>query len=171
MKTKKLLMSFIIVFGVLISSCKKPEKGDTGAAGKNGNANVSSTILTVYSWTWDATNYWRYANFSSVPLITYDIANSGMVMLYQKTSSGSYIAVPVTQTTATGSTVEHDWFVYGTGQLSVYIENADLTDPISQIPQPTNYKLVCIPAQSLIVHPNINFQNYNQVKSAFNLKD
>lgn len=169
MKTKnKFVLGLMILSIALLSSCAKD--GDVGPAGKDGNANVTSVTLTASSWNWSTADYWRYNNWTGVSILTSEVCNTGAVMLYQ-TSGGVNIQLPITQTTSTGSTVEHDWYTYAVGGVSIYVENADFSDPISQLPIPTTYKLVCIPSKAMLAHPEVDLKNYEQVKAVFNLKD
>ena len=48
----KITTGIVLTLGLSFTSCKKAEKGDTGPAGANGNANVIGTnVVTINSWT------------------------------------------------------------------------------------------------------------------------
>lgn len=162
--TLKTITVLTALSSLLFIGCKKVEKGETGAPGKDGNANVKSVTLSATSWGWNSSQYWRYATWNNVTILDADVINGGAVMLYQSVGSNNYVQLPITQNM--GAYVEHDWFQYTTNTISVYIENSDLSDPN---PPTFSYKLVCIPKAAKIMHPNINLKNYNEVKEAFDL--
>lgn len=164
MKLKTIIA--IVVIMATFTACQKPEKGDAGTPGKDGNANVQSTSLNVTGWTWDATNYWRYSSWTNVSLLTQDVIDGGAVMLYQKMSSGEYIALPISAN-VTSTVQEHDFFFYNVGTLKIIIENSDLSDPN---PAGYLYKLVCIPKAARIKNPNVNMLNYSEVKKAYDIE-
>lgn len=161
-------MAVLITVSIIATqSCKKAQDG---AAGADGNANVTSQTLTVSTWTWDATNLNRYANWTgSVSILTAPAVSTGAVMLYQIVGT-QYVQLPITSRT-TNSISENDLFTYSVGSLNITIQNSDSSDPIANIITPSNYKLVVIPQKSLDQHPNVNLKNYNEVKRTFNLKD
>lgn len=167
-KTASIKITIAIAAMILaLTGCKKPEKGEAGTPGKDGNANVKSTTLNVTVWNWDATNYWRVSSWTGVSILTQEVIDGGAVMLYQKLNSGEYIALPITANVS--STIqEHDFFFAGTGTLRIINEYSDLSDPN---PSSATYKLVCIPKSERVVNPNVNMLNYSEVKQTYNLKD
>ena len=166
MKTRnKLIMGLMLISASLFNSCKK---GDTGAPGKDGvdgNANVSSVLLNATTWTWDASALWRYDSWSSISILTSDVATSGAVMLYEG-SGTTWMAVPYSFNVGSGITI-HTFFNYTTGSVAVYQALSNDGDPN---PAATTYKLVCIPKKMMVLHPEVNLKNYEQVKAAFDLK-
>jgi len=184
-KTVTVIAGVVLTLGLLLTSCKKPEKGDkgdtgasgatgatgatgltgaTGASGTNGNANVTSVTLSVTAWTWDATNSQRTATFSSLSVLTPSVVNNGAVLLYQLLGT-SYIPIPVT-VKISPTVQEHDYYIYDIGILQIYIEYSDFSDPN---PPPATYKLITIPPA--IIKPNVNVKNYAEVIKAYNLQD
>ncbi|NQX97349.1 MAG: hypothetical protein HRT73_05640 [Flavobacteriales bacterium] len=173
MKKLKKVLSFALLSGVLlIFSCtKEGEQGESGTNGLDGNANVKSIVLTANSWAWNTTTSARYQVFSGITEITFDIASYGAVLLYQLNSGGTgYIQLPLTGVVS-GGVVETDLFIYGEGFVEVQIQNSNLSDPISQIPIPTTYKLIVIPSTAKLSNPDIDYTNYYEVKGAFNLEE
>lgn len=168
MNVKKVVLLAVTLLSIGLASCKKGDTGEPGKDGTNGNANVTSATLTAPSWIWSAPDYWRYNTWSGISILTSDVVNTGAVMLYQ-TNGGTHLQLPIT--VGIGSTVEIDRYQYSVGAVSVFIENANLSDPISQIPVPTTYKLVCIPQRVMLENPNVDYKNYEKVKLAFHLKD
>lgn len=171
MKTKNVLLAVTMLLSIGFTSCKKGDTGEPGKDGVDGNANVTYTKLTATSaaWAWSASDYWRYATWTGVSALTADAVDKGAVMLYQKVGT-SYLAIPLTMNISTGK-VEHDFFMHDVGTVMVFIENSDFSDPISQIPNPIEYKLVCIPQKALEAHPEVDLMNFNSVRSTFKLKE
>lgn len=178
MKTIKKITLLVVIASILtIFSCTKEGKegpagpaGASGTNGTNGNANVKSILLSTSTWYWDNSFKARYYTWYPSEL-TYDIASTGAVFLYQSTSSGAgFIQLPISQPVS-ASVVESDFFEYGENIIEVYIQNSNQSDPISQIPIPTYYKLVLIPSSARIANPNVDYTNYEEVKTTFNLKD
>ena len=166
MKIKTLIA--ICVMAVTFTNCKKGDTGPAGKDGSNGNANVQSVTLNANSWTWDNVDKWSYVTFSNVSILTNDVVNGGAVMLYEG-SSGAYIALPYTigiglssnQTLVTN-------FSYATNSIFIW---KSLSDGANASPNPEQYKLVCIPKSAKMANPNVNWENYSEVKQILNLKD
>lgn len=171
MKTIKTALTLIVltILFTTTSCTKEGEKGEQGEAGQNGNANVQSTTLTATSWSWDASNFWRTVAWNNVSILNGDVINSGSVMLYQNVGGNSYVALPITQGTAT--TVENDFFVFSLNRIDVFIENTNLSDPINQIPIPTSYRLVTVPSSARLSNLDLDWKDYEKVKKRFNLKE
>lgn len=170
--TSMAFAALALTLGLTFTSCKKGDtgpKGDTGASGATGNANVTSITLNANSnsWSWDGTNNWRYAIWTGVNQLTSSVVNSGAVMLYQNSGNGYFAALPITANIS-ATVQEHDFFIYSTNTISVFIENSDKSDPN---PGSLSYKLVCIPPAIIKSNPKLNLKNYNEVKQVLNLKD
>jgi len=168
MKTRKLFVAAVLLLSIGITGCSKPEKGEkgeTGPAGTNGNANVTSATLNASTWTWDSSNQWSYATWSSVSILTSDAVNSGAVMVYEG-SSGDWLACPYT--IGANPIIISTNFEYQVNTMTVYKSSSDgqNLNPSTSI----QYKLVCIPTRMMQQHPNIDLKNYKQVEAAFNLK-
>ncbi len=165
MKTKLFLL-MIAISAITFNGCKKDDDSAYQPKGTYGNANVKSVTFSG-SLSWDATNYWRTGTWTNISILTSSVVNTGSVMLYQSVGSGSWVALPITQALG-GNVVEDDWFQYSAGQISVVIENSDLSDPT---PPALTYKLVCIDAAARHSNPNLDLTDYKAVAKAFNLKD
>ncbi len=165
MKTKTMIA--ILAIALVFTGCQKPKQGEAGTPGKDGNANVKSTILNVTFWNWDATNNWRYSYWTSVSILTQDVIDGGAVMLYQKLNNGDYIALPIT-VSISNTLEENDFFFCNTGTLRIVNQFSNLSDPN---PTAATYKLVCIPKSERVINPNINMLDYKEVKQAYSLKD
>lgn len=171
MKTFNRTLTLILFVGLFLIGCTKEGKqGEPGTNGQNGNANVKSISLVASSWLWDSSSSTRYYVWSGIPELTYDIASYGAVHLYQLNSAGNgYLQLPITAPISSGI-VESDFYQYGTGTLSVYIQNSNLSDPLLQIPTPTKYKLVTISASAKVANPDLDYSNYDAVAKLFKLE-
>lgn len=162
-------MIIIVALTTFMGSCtKEGAKGETGASGVNGNANVKSTTFTVFASDWQtATGSFPplFVNRTE-PLITADIANSGAVMLYmQSTSSTQWQALPYTFPTSSSSTMYRFWHSENTLQINIYEESGTPTAATR------TFKMVVMSSSARLANPNIDYTDYEQVKATFNLED
>jgi hypothetical protein len=168
MKTKAKLISLVFTLIVIISGCTKegPEgpAGKDGINGKDGNANVVSATITSSAWVYNTPSW--VISFS-YPAITQDIINNGAVLVYIKVGNG-YNQLPLTfyQSQNYSTSIEVSTYV---GGLTLLWTDSDLTQPIN--PGENTFKIVVISASGLNRNPNINFNNYLEVKHSFNLPD
>ncbi len=169
MKTIRKVLIFVVVISVLatLSCTKEGKEGSPGPAGTNGNANVKSQTSTVSAWSWDGAGFYNFSNIN-VPILTSDIANTGVVMVYLQTTSGEWAPLPRTFAITSAPTSMNQRFVYSTGNVKIIFQNSDLTQPSSS---PIVFKIVCIASSGMIAHPNVDILNYNDVKNTFNLED
>jgi len=155
-KTTALSMMIIATLG----SCKK---GDTGAAGVDGNANVNSVTWTINTtdWQWDGTSKLNYVTIPD-PEITSDIVSTGTVSVFitANPANTNWNALPLTL----WSNPSYNYgFVYSYNQLQITFSNTNLA---SATPNATIYaKIVAISASNLRKHPNTDWHNYEQVKA------
>lgn len=161
---------FITLFSAIIifNGCKKegPE-GPAGKDGVDGNANVQSSTVTFSSWTWDATNYFEYSDFTW-SAITADIANTGTVLVYLNTASG-WAPLPRTiYPTATYS--ESQRYTYTTGAFKIFVQDSDLTAPSPALGSWT-IKVLAIESRIMQSNLDVDWSNYNEVVEKFNLKN
>jgi hypothetical protein len=160
---KKTLFSFAILAMMFLVSCTKPgptgpegPAGTNGTNGTNGNANVIGTnTVALNSGNWSAIG----SNFEATitaPAITQAIVDKGTIMVYEQ--FGSYwVALPYT----IGKLSVVYYFTLNTVKIDyVYNDN-------SQTPNPGNktYRIVAISASAMLAHPNINWENYEEVKT------
>ena len=163
---KKVLFSFAILAMMFLVSCTKPgptgpegpagTNGTNGINGTNGNANVIGTnTVALNSGNWSAIG----SNFEATitaPAITQAIVDKGAVMVYEQ--FGSYwVSLPYT----IGKLSVVYYFTLNTVKIDyVYNDN-------SQTPNPGNktYRIVAISASAMLAHPNINWTNYEEVKT------
>ncbi len=179
MKTKMALFTrrsfsagvLLLVVATMISSCTKPQKGDTGPAGPagtngtNGNANVKSTqvSVTAANWTYVSPAYQTTLAFSE---ITSDIINTGAVLVYMKTTTGTWSQLPFTYYPAASysSTLKTESYV---GNVMVVVTDSDLTQPTN--PGSITFKIVAISSSMLAKHPGLDTRDFEKMKEFFQL--
>ncbi len=158
---KNLIKTCILISGLLFNSCIG-EQGPQGPAGKDGNANVQSSSLTTSSWSYLSPDW--YINFTYAA-ITQDILDKGAVLVYVQSGS-NYFQLPYTFYPS--STYSRTYtFKHYLGGLSVIVTDSDLTQPAN--PGLLTFKVVVIASSALAKHPNVDLNNYNEVKKTFEL--
>lgn len=164
----------VILFSLLIAvSCKKSAgpKGDTGATGAQGPAGSASSNMQVQTFT-TSTSSWTSYNWPyeyvetvlSVPAITSTVVSNGDVRVYVLDPSGtSWMGMPY-------SFLAYQYnYKYKTGQ--VIIDYTIYTGGAPVNPGAQQFKVVIVPPGLTKKNPNINWNNYNEVKSKLNLLD
>ena len=155
-------------------------KGNTGPTGNTGATGQSGATLIVKQFTLypsDFSEYGtpgelqhRYSATRSIPEITNNIYNSGLVVIYYQgsgTTPPPWYSLP--QTLYTGSysyTLTYSHFV---GGISIQRYDSDL----QSIPPDFNLtlKVVIVPQMPGKKEWDVDFSNYEAVKQYFNLKD
>jgi hypothetical protein len=183
MKTITKITAIVCIGILMLFSCKKGDTGAIGATGArgndgtnglpgtngtngtNGNANVKTQILNVVNWSWDG--YSNSYAWTSVPILTQSITDSGAVMVYENTGGGGWDALPYSVVLGGGIT-RHYEFVHALNAIAVYETNSDNS---YFTPFTNSFKLVCISANGRRINPNLDLKNYKAVKEAFNLED
>jgi hypothetical protein len=156
-KRIKLLLIISCVF--LFQNCKK--KGD---------ADIISRTASVSSWGWSSPYYFTEI---SIPELTSSNINTAGVMVYFSHSSGNWIAIPYTQYhspynyvmnfSCSPGNVEVTWF-YDTSFSAG-------SDPNTYYGSTIQIKVVVIPPAERIKNPNVNLNDYNEVKRTYKLRD
>jgi hypothetical protein len=150
----------ILSIAMLIFGCS--EDGKPGEKGEPGNANVNVLAdFTILPTDWQTTGNLKYVTIS-INGLTQNIVNSSAVMVYQKNAStGSYIALPYSY-----QGIDRG-FAFGLNYIQITLS---ASSPIT-VTGNTIIKAVIIPSSSRMANPNVNWKNYEEVKSRFNLKD
>jgi hypothetical protein len=162
---KNLLKKVVLICLVAtFTSCSEDGKdgidGTNGTNGTNGNANVvGTTDFTILPTDWQTTG-----NLKSVTItnngVTQNIVNSGIVMVYQKSVSGSsYVALPFSY-----QGIDRG-FAFGLNYIQITLS---ASSPIT-VTANTVIRAVIIPSSSRMA--NVNWNNYAEVKDKFKLKD
>lgn len=162
---KKALQAILIIMVtsvITISSCKK------GKDGKPGNANVTAKTFSVPTWSSNST---RWYISLSVPEITSDNISSAAIQVYFSIDNANWTALPNTVVASTNyfmgyitavSTVQVNWDYNGIGIGS---------SPNSFYSATSLFKVVVIPPAAITANPDLDLNNYDKVKTTFNLAD
>jgi len=164
MKLKTL--TAICLIALIFSNCKKAEKGDVGATGKdgiNGNANIiSSNTVLINSFVYYS-SIKEYQASLTLSAINQDVLDKGAVMVYLSGGSNNWYPLPISD----GSTVSYEIHL---GGLTVFYFNNDNTTPSNPNGLYT-VRVVVIPSQIIKTNPNIDLTNYAEVKQVLKLQD
>jgi hypothetical protein len=155
----------LIIFGIaLISIVGCTKEGPTGPAGANGNANVVSSTISSSNWVFNSPSW---SNTFTYPAITQDIIDKGAVLVYLKNGQ-AYSQLPLTifQSASYSTSLEVASFP---GGVKIFWTDSDLTQPNN--PGNKEFKIVVIAASGLAQNPNLDFENYDAVKRAYNLRE
>lgn len=149
----KNLIYVALMLVISISSCKK---GDTGPAGKDGNASVKSYILTVKPADWTSF-LGTYNAYPKLTAINDSVFNNGTVLLYYKNGTNSWANLPIlgynygfSKNTTSGNYI----WIYFSGAT------APTTDVV--------FRAVVIPGSSVASYKNMTF---TELKEVFDLKE
>lgn len=156
----KITTGIVLTIGLSFTSCKKAEKGDTGPAGANGNANVIGTnVVTINSWT--ASGAAWFATISA-PGITSSIVDKGQVSVFVQYGTTWWSLPDLNGKNSTQ-------YGFGIGTVTLVNSNSDGTTPGN--PGSQTFRIVIISASNRLANPNVNWKNYSEVKKVLNLKD
>ena len=160
MKKRKQISCIMLtgIFTVMINGCAKD--GATGPSGKNGNANVSTFNLTASpsNWQTDGSSGWK-TDFTAINFNPTLGANE----VFLSTDNTNWFALPVTLSA-------NQEIAYSFNSNSLTVDDAMIgTTPLNQPTGTMYFKIVNIPPAAMVAHPNINFKNYSEIKTTFNL--
>ncbi len=164
---KKSTLAFVFCAALIINGCTKGKDGISGPAGPAGNANVSALNFTP-TWISHTTSpiFW-YTNLS-VPALTLANINSAAVQVYFSTTRDVWFAVPFTEVASTNYYMN---FLTAPGDVEItWTYNGGLgSDPNTYYSTAVQAKVVVIPLSA--TKPNVNLNNYSEVKAAYHLND
>lgn len=172
-KTMKTIFAVMIIAATFTSCAKDGETGPAGPAGTNGNANVvASNTVTLNNWISifdDGTNY-LFESTVSWAGITQAIKDNGAVMVYMYDGVSNWYALPYSDDGDTYS--ENFNYSFTVGQVVIEVNGWDAT----LSPNPSDYngavvRIVAIAASVRVANPDVDWTDYNQVKTVLNLKD
>ena len=173
MKTIKRITILVLISSILTTfSCTKEGKqGETGLAGTNGangadgvdgNSNVLSESFTMIPSQWTTSGLVTFFS-RPTPLLTNNIVNNGVVILYVESSTpNQWFALPFAISSYNMR------YLFSENNLLVQIAGVSFPQTVST---DMNFRLVVFESSAIIKHPNIDYNNYYEVKGAFNLKD
>ena len=175
---KKISLIFLTVLAVFaMASCRGP-RGPQGPAGQDGNANVASSTLTIYSDDWEWNRFYlddegnergQYMVSIDYPAINNNVYNYGAVLVFMDVR-GAWSQVPLT------------YYYEDDGIYEASIEVATLSDggvnlfwtesDLWQVrPETHRFKIVAIEANVYKDRSDVDYSNYEAVKTAFRLAD
>ena len=175
---KKLSLIYMTILAIsFMASCRGPQ----GPAGHDGNANVASSTVTIYSEDWEWSNQdcqWKVE--IDYPAINNNVFNHGAVLVYMDVS-GSWNQVPLTYYYQDWGTNENGQQVLlnceasievatlNDGGVRLYWTESDFYDGMR--PQTHDFKIVAIEASVFATRSDVNYSSYEAVKTAFQLAE
>ena len=135
--------------------------GTDGTDGQDGNANVNSAVTTISAADWiffDAGL--SYIDFQ-VPIVTADIAASGLVMVYIQEASAEWYALPFSRG------AQSFFFWAKPGLVRIHTENTNGSPYLFA----GDIRIVAISADGLARNPNLDWTDYTRVKEALQLSE
>lgn len=162
---KKLtLICMAIIATMFFGSCRGPQ----------GNANVASSTVTAYpsDWKWDGTSWRLDIDYAAINM---DIHNYGAVLVYMD-DQNTWRQIPLTfyytQTDEDGvesyysSSLEMSSYQ---GGVSIFWTENDFYDEYR--PETHRFKIVVIASNIYANRQDVDYSNYEAVKTAFQLAD
>ena len=179
-----------LLAALTMASCRGPQgpQGPQGPAGYDGNVNVASSTVTVYpnQWSWVDNCHWMVE--IDYPAITDNVYNYGAVLVYMNVD-GSWNQVPMTyyyeyvnhyedgtqETVVCEASIETA--TLNDGGVRLYWTQSDFydgedVDPVDPSKHPYFvFKIVAIEATLYSERSDVDYSNYEAVKTAFQLAD
>ena len=178
---KKLSVICMTILAVaFFASCRGPQ-GPQGPAGQDGNANVASSTLTIKSsdWQW-LDQYGQWMVEIDYPAINNNVFNHGAVLVYMDVD-GDWSQVPLTyyyQDLVTNQDGTQDIIncaasievaTLSDGGVRLFWTESDFYDGYR--PDTHDFKIVAIEASVYNDRSDVDYSNYEAVKTAFQLAD
>ena len=173
---KKLSIICMTVLAIsFLASCRGPQ----GPAGHDGNANVASSKVTIHDYDWKWNNFYTDAEGNErgqfyvtidYSAINNNVYNHGAVLVYMD-NEGAWSQVPLTY-----------YYAENDGLYEASIEVATLNDGGVNLfwtesdlwkvrPKTHDFKIVAIEATVYKNRSDVDYSNYEAVKTAFQLAD
>ncbi len=170
-------MTVLAVF--TMASCRGPQ-GPQGPAGQDGNANVASSVVTIRYSDWEWVNDCQWVVDIDYPAINNNVFNHGAVLVYMK-QGGVWSQVPLTYFYETqlddgtygivASTIEVATLSDG-GVRLFWTESDFYHNPDGPgVEDSYDFKIVAIEASVYKDRSDVDYSNYEAVKTAFQLAD
>jgi len=167
MKTLKFL-SIIAAIAFIFTSCAKDgATGPQGAAGTNGNANVTNGQVSVNSsdWSWNGSSYTCTVNSSNITSSL--ISSGGAVEIYISPNNGAgWVALSYTYINSSVSSPNAFMsYAFDAGQVELvwtWNNQVEDGDPCTTYGTSLLVNIVAIPASIMVQNPNINWNNANE---------
>lgn len=164
MKTRISMLTALIAL-LTFTGCKK--EGPPGPAGEDGNANVQSSTITFSNWYWNNSAYYDYSDFTW-SAITNDIANTGGVFIYLSNGAGGWVPLPRT-VYPSASYSQSQRYIYYQGGFTIIVQDSDLIQPNN--PGTWTIKVLAVASAMRQANPQLDWNDYEQVKKTLKLKD
>ena len=175
---KKLSIICMTILAVsFFASCRGPQ----GPAGQDGNANVASSTLTIRSSDWEwLEQYGQWMVEIDYPAINNNVYNHGAVLVYMDVD-GAWSQVPLTyyyQDLVTNEDGTLDVIncaasievaTMSNGGVRLFWTESDFYDGYRPVTR--DFKIVAIEASVYSHRSDVNYSDYNAVKTALQLAD
>ena len=171
---KKLSVICATILAVFfMASCRGPQ----GPAGHDGNANVASSTVTIYSNNWQWLNqYGQWMVEIDYPAINNNVYNHGAVLVYMDVD-GAWSQVPLTyyyqDVDSDGNTINCEASIevatLNDGGVRLFWTESDFYDGAR--PGTHDFKIVAIEASVYSHRSDVDYSSYEAVKKAFQLAD
>ena len=176
---KKLSMICLAILAVFaMASCRGPmgPEGPQGPAGNDGNANVASSTVTIASSEWRWVNNCQWKVDIDYPAINNNVYNYGAVLVYMDVD-GAWSQVPLTyyyedqleDGTYINCAASIEVATLSDGGVRLFWTESDFFDGAR--PQTCDFKIVAIEASVYDHRSDVDYSDYNAVKTAFQLAD
>ena len=169
-------MAVLAVFAM--ASCRGPmgPQGPVGPAGNDGNANVFSSTVTVKSNDWQWVNNCQWMVEIDYPAINNNVYNYGAVLVYMDVD-GAWSQVPLTyyyqDVNQDGETINCEASIevatLNDGGVRLFWTESDFFDGTR--PEVHDFKIVAIEASVYSHRSDVDYSDYEAVKTAFQLAD
>ena len=169
-KLSLICMTLLAVF--TMASCRGPQ----GPAGHDGNANVASSTVTVYSNDWRWVNDCQWMVEIDYPAINNNVFNHGALLAYMDVD-GSWSQLPLTyyyqdqldNGDLINCAASIEVVTLSDGGVRLFWTESDFY--AGARPQTHDFKLVAIEATVYANRSDVDYSNYEAVKTAFQLED
>ena len=171
---KKLSIICATILAVFfMASCRGPQ----GPAGHDGNANVASSTVTIYSNNWEwLDQYGQWMVEIDYPAINNNVYNHGAVLVYMDVD-GAWSQVPLTyyyqDVNQDGETINCaasiEVATLNDGGVRLFWTESDFYDGAR--PGTHDFKIVAIEASVYSHRSDVDYSSYEAVKAAFQLAD
>ena len=175
---KKLSIICMTIMAIsFLASCRGPQ----GPAGHDGNANVASSTVTVHNYDWEwLDQYGQWVVTIDYPAINNNVFNYGAVLVYMDVD-GTWSQVPltyyyqdlITNEDGTQEIINCEASIevatLSDGGVLLFWTESDFYDGYR--PDTHDFKIVAIEASVYSNRSDVDYSDYNAVKTAFQLAD
>lgn len=156
MKTFRIILISLSIMTVL-SACKKDDSDDYQPKGNYGNANITSQTYTA-DWEDQGGGIWNATLI--VPAITESVLSTGAINTYYSGNEGdTWAPLPLSMS------VVDIVCTYKVDTVEIIVQGAS-SEPTADL-----FRVVVVSSAGMSAHPNVDYNNYEEVKSIFDLED